>query len=59
MVSEDGYAALAAAAAQDPKLQSAMASELTTQILAFAADNGYDSLNSDLVHGVVAAYTAQ
>ena len=57
VVSEDGYAALAAAAAQDPKLQSAMASELTTQILAFAADNGYGSLNSDLVHGVVAAYT--
>jgi len=57
VVSEDGYAALSAAAATDPKLQSAMASELTTQILAFAADNGYGSLNSDLVHGVVAAYT--
>jgi hypothetical protein len=57
VVSEDGYAALSAAAAQDPKLQSAMASELTTQIIAFAADNGYGGLNSDLVHGVVAAYT--
>ena len=34
-----------------------MASELTTQIIAFAADNGYGGLNSDLVHGVVAAYT--
>ena len=57
VVSEDGYAALSAAAATDPKLQSAMASELTTQIIAFAADNGYGGLNSDLVHGVVAAYT--
>ena len=53
VVSEDGYAALSAAAAKDPKLQSAMASELTTQIIAFAADNGYGGLNSDLVHGVV------
>ena len=34
-----------------------MASELTTQITALAADNGYD-LNSDLVRGVAAAYTA-
>ncbi|HEX9833492.1 MAG TPA: hypothetical protein VGA66_10490 [Mycobacterium sp.] len=57
VVSEDGYAALAAAAAKDPKLQRAMASELTTQIIAFAADNGYGTLNRDLVSGVVTAYT--
>ncbi len=57
VVSEDGYAALAAAAAHDPKLQRAMASELTTQITTFAADNGYGTLNTDLVHGVVTAYT--
>jgi hypothetical protein len=57
VVSEDGYAALSAAAAKDPKLQSAMASELTTQIIAFAADNGYDGLNRDLVSGVVTSYT--
>jgi hypothetical protein len=56
VVSEDGYASLAATAAKDPKLQRAMASELTTQILAFAADNGYD-LNTELVGGVTAAYT--
>jgi hypothetical protein len=57
VVSEDGYAALAAAAAQDPKLQRAMASELTTQIRTFAAENGYGTLNTELVHNVVAAYT--
>jgi hypothetical protein len=34
-----------------------MASELTTQIIAFAADNGYGTLNRDLVSGVVTAYT--
>jgi hypothetical protein len=56
VVSEDGYATLAASAAKDPQLQSAMASELTTQITALAADNGYN-LNSDLVRGVAAAYT--
>ena len=57
LVSEDGYAAMAATAAKDPKLQSAMASELTTQIRAFAADNGYD-LNADLVRGLAVGYTA-
>jgi hypothetical protein len=56
VVSEDGYAALAASAAKDPTLQNAMASELTTQIVALGADNGF-SLNRDLVRGVAAAYT--
>ena len=36
-----------------------MASELTTQITALAADNGYDLNNTELVRGVTAAYTAQ
>jgi len=58
VVSEDGYAALAAKAAKDPRLQEAMASELTTQITALAADNGYDLNNTELVSGVTAAYTA-
>jgi hypothetical protein len=57
VVSEDGYAALAAAAAKDPRLQSATASELTTQITKFAADNGYDLKNTELVSGAVVAYT--
>jgi hypothetical protein len=56
VVDEDGYAALAASAAKDPKLQEAMANELTTQVVLLAADNGYN-LNSDLVHGVAASYT--
>jgi hypothetical protein len=57
VVSEDGYAALAASAAKDPQLQSAMASELTTQIVNFAADNGYGGLNPGLVRGAAAVYT--
>ncbi|ORB67880.1 hypothetical protein [Mycolicibacterium tusciae] len=57
VVSEDGYAALSAAAAQDPKLQRAMASELTAQIRSFAANNGYGTLNTELVGNVVTAYT--
>lgn len=57
VVSEDGYAALSAAAAQDPKLQLAMASELTAQIRSFAANNRYGTLNTELVGNVVTAYT--
>lgn len=57
VVSEDGYARLAAAAATDPRLQSAMSSELTTQIIGLGKKNGYD-LNSDLVRNVTDGYTA-
>lgn len=56
VVSEDGYAELAAAAARDGRLQQAMADELTTQIVALGADRGYP-LNPDLVHEVAAGYT--
>lgn len=56
IVSEDGYAGVAAAAAQDPRLQQSMADELTGQITALAADRGYD-LNPSLVGQVTAAYT--
>jgi hypothetical protein len=58
VVSEDGYAALAATAAENPRLQQAMASELTTQITELAADNGYALNNAELVRGVTDAYTA-
>ncbi|MGV0793952.1 hypothetical protein [Mycolicibacterium sp. XJ1819] len=58
VVSEHGYAALAADAAQDPELQTAMASELTTQILALAKRNGYPLNNTALVREVATAYTA-
>jgi hypothetical protein len=58
VVSEDGYAALAAKAARNPELQEAMAAELSTQITALAADSGYSLNNTALVGGVTAAYTA-
>jgi hypothetical protein len=58
VISEDGYAALAATAAKNPALQEAMASELTTQITELAADSGYNLGNTELVRGVTSAYTA-
>ena len=56
IVDANGYAAFAQSAAKDPRLQQAMASELTTQIVSLASDKGYD-LNPDLVRGVTTAYT--
>ncbi|OBA89023.1 hypothetical protein A5662_24610, partial [Mycobacteriaceae bacterium 1482268.1] len=58
VVSEDGYAGLAATAAKDPRLQKAMASELTTQITELASDHGYQLNNRELISGVTAAYTS-
>ncbi|MGX9789462.1 hypothetical protein [Mycobacterium sp. MMS18-G62] len=56
IVDENGYSAFASSAAKDPKLQQAMANELTTQITSLAANKGY-ALNADVVHEVAAAYT--
>lgn len=56
IVDEDGYAALAARAAGDARLQDAMAGELTTQVLALGADKGY-TLNPQLVRTVADSYT--
>jgi hypothetical protein len=56
VVDENGYSAFATSAAKDPKLQQAMASELTTQIVSLASNEGYD-LNPDLVRGVTTAYS--
>ena len=56
IVDADGYAAFTRSAAKDPKLQQAMASELTTQIVSLGSNEGYD-LNPDLVRGVTSAYT--
>ena len=56
VVDANGYAAFAQSAAKDPKLQQAMASELTTQIVSLASHEGYD-LNPDLVRGVTTSYT--
>jgi hypothetical protein len=57
IVSEQGYANLAASAAADPRLQEAMADELTVQFTEFASGRGYD-LNPDLVRRVAADYTS-
>ncbi|CAN3126875.1 hypothetical protein ACNUDN_03170 [Mycobacterium sp. smrl_JER01] len=56
IVDEDGYAALAASAGGDARLQDAMAAELTTQAVALGAENGY-SLNPELVGEVANSYT--
>ncbi len=56
IVNEDGYAALAASAAGDQRLQTAMAGELTNQVVSLGADNGYQ-LNPVLVRQVALAYT--
>jgi hypothetical protein len=56
IVDANGYAAFAQSAAKDPRLQQAMASELTTQIVSLGSNEGYD-LNADLVRGVTTAYT--
>lgn len=56
IVDEDGYVALATSAAKDPRLQDAMAGELTTQIIALGVDNGY-TLNPELVRTVADSYT--
>jgi hypothetical protein len=56
LVNEDGYVALAQQAAKDPRLQDAMASELTTQLTALAENRGFD-LKPSLVRGAANAYT--
>lgn len=56
LISEDGYASLAASAATDSRLQNAMASELTAQVIALGEDNGYE-LNPELVRTVADSYT--
>jgi len=56
VVDEDGYAALATSAAKDPALQSAMAAELTAQLVTLAGNSGYD-VRPDLLSGAATAYT--
>jgi hypothetical protein len=58
VVSEDGYAGLAATAAKNPQLQAAMSAELETQIIDLGEKNGYDLKNTELVRGVTDTYTA-
>ena len=56
VVDESGYATLATSAGKDPAVQSAMAAELTTQLVALAANSGYD-VRPDLLSGAATAYT--
>ncbi|MBV8350480.1 MAG: hypothetical protein JOZ49_24125 [Mycolicibacterium sp.] len=57
IVDVDGYATLARSAAGDPALQDAMASELTTQVLAITRNRG-DAISDGLVRGIANTYTA-
>jgi hypothetical protein len=56
VVDEAGYAALATSAAKDSALQSAMAAELTAQLVTLAGNSGYD-VRPDLLSGAATAYT--
>ena len=56
VVDRDGYAELSASAGRDPRVQQAMAAELTTQLVNMAADSGYD-VSGNLLAGAAAAYT--
>jgi hypothetical protein len=56
VVGEAGYVAFAQQAATERPVQDAMASELTEQLVALAANSGYD-VSSDLLGGAAAAYT--
>ena len=57
IVDVDGYASLAQSAARDPALQDAMASELTTQVLAITRRGGY-AVSVGMVGGIASRYTA-
>ena len=56
VVDESGYASLAQQAARDPRLQSAMASELTDQLVTVASDSG-DDVSTSLLSGAATSYT--
>jgi hypothetical protein len=57
LVDRDGYSALAASAAKDPELQSAVAAELTTQLVTLGSNSGFET--SETLFGLAArAYTA-
>jgi hypothetical protein len=60
IVDEDGYAALAQKAADDPALQSAAAAELTTRAMALIAAHGGGKhpIDGATMHGAAAAFTA-
>ncbi|MBV8965909.1 MAG: hypothetical protein JO191_07015 [Mycobacteriaceae bacterium] len=57
LIDVNGYGALAFSAAHDPALQTAMASELSTQAVGFARKHGY-AVPDGLVHAAATEYTA-
>ncbi len=57
IVDRDGYTAFAAAAAKDPALQQAMASELGSQLKNLASGTGYD-VGTDVLSRGAGIYTA-
>ena len=57
IVDEEGYAALAASAARDQRLQDAMADELTAQVIALGAGKGFP-LKPEMVSAVADSYTS-
>ncbi|BBY44470.1 hypothetical protein [Mycolicibacterium celeriflavum] len=57
VVDANGYATLAASAAQDPQLQKAMAGVLTTEVTSMLSEKGYD-VDNTFISGVASAYTA-
>ena len=56
VVDEGGYSVLATSAARDPAVQTAMAAELTAQLVRLADHSGYD-VSPDLLGGAAALYT--
>jgi hypothetical protein len=56
VVDEAGYATLATSAGKDPAVQTAMAAELTAQLVSLTANSGYD-VQPDLLSGAATAYT--
>lgn len=57
VIDRDGYSELAASAANDPRVQQAMAAELTTQLVTLAGDAGFEA-DENLFSGAARAYTA-
>lgn len=57
VVDSNGFSALAASAAKDPRVQQAMAEELTSQLVKLTANSGYD-VNETLLRGAANAYTS-
>lgn len=58
VVDRNGYSALAAEAAKNPRLQEAMAAELTTQLMKLGASSGFDGASERQLNAAARIYTA-